>query len=120
MSPILKSSYLSVQSRTLILASLIIFSSAILLISSEANAGKYKLKCKGPYQVVQGNLISTPPCENSYIAEVARSYGYRVSAKQVRNNVHKKMEICQHIGHDSRISEFCNQYNNNSRHFSAR
>jgi|GEM_PF-4509515 len=111
MSPLLKTSSLSTQSRTMILLSLIIFSSVLFLLTKDAAAGRYKLTCKGPYQVVQGNLIATPPCENSYIAKVARSYGYKVSAKQVRNNIHKKIEICQHIGHDSRISDYCNQYN---------
>lgn len=111
MSPLLQKSNLSNQMKTMILLSLIAFSSALLLLTNEASAGKYKLKCKGPYQVIQGNLLATPPCENAYIAKVARTYGYKVSAKQVRNNVHKKMEICQHIGHDSRISELCDEYN---------
>ncbi|GAA6210392.1 hypothetical protein NBRC116602_01320 [Hyphomicrobiales bacterium 4NK60-0047b] len=112
MSPLLKTQSLSTQSRTMILLSLIIFASSLFLLTKDASAGRYKLTCKGPYQLVQGNLIATPPCENAYIAKVAQSYGYKVSVKQVRNNVHKKIEICQHIGHDSRISEYCDEYNN--------
>ena len=91
MSPLLQKSNLSNQMKTMILMSLIIFSSALLLLTKEASAGKYKLTCKGPYQVVQGNLLATPPCENAYIAKVAQSYGYKVSVKQVRNNIHTKM-----------------------------
>ena len=111
MSPLTKTS-LTTQTKIMILASLVIFSTPLLLLSKDASAGKYKLKCEGPYQIVQGNYIATPPCENSYIAKVARSYGYKVTAKQVRNNFHKKLEICDHIGHDSRISELCPNYKN--------
>ena len=117
MSPLLQKSNLSNQMKTMILTSLIIFSSALLLLTKEASAGKYKLTCKGPYQVVQGNLLATPPCENAYIAKVAQSYGYKVTVKQVRNNIHKKIEICQHIGHDSRISEYCDEYNSFGRSY---
>lgn len=112
MSPLMKTSKLTTQTKIMILASLVIFSSALMLITKDASAGKYKLKCKGPYQVVQGNLISTPPCQNAYIAKVARSYGHRVTAKQVRNNFHKKLEICDHIGHDIRISDYCPKHRN--------
>lgn len=107
MSPLMKTNKLTTQTKIMILASLVIFSSALMLITKDANAGKYRLKCKGPYQVVQGNLIATPPCENAYIAKVARSYGHRVTAKQVRNNFHKKLEICYHVGHDIRINHLC-------------
>ena len=111
MSPLMKTTKLTTQTKIMILASLVIFSSALMLATKDASAGKYKLKCKGPYQVVQGNLIATPPCENAYIAKVARSYGHKVTAKQVRNNYHKKLEICDHIGHDTRISEYRPEYN---------
>jgi len=90
-----------------------------LLVSSisSAQAGRYKLKCKGQYQVVDGSLISTPPCQEAYIAKVARSYGYKVSARQIRKNPNKKISICQKLGHDIRISSVCGAYNLNSSGF---
>lgn len=73
-------------------------------------AGPYKLKCKGPYQIIQGQLLSTPPCEEAYIAKVARSYGYKVSTKDIRNNPNKKIQICNHIGYDNRLHSICGAY----------
>ena len=70
------------------------------------------INCKGRYQVVQGNLLSTPYCEDNYLAQVARGYGTRVSARQIRNNPHRKAEVCRHIGHDNRISDICLGYRN--------
>lgn len=83
-------------------------------------ASRYKLKCKGPYQVVQGNLISTPPCEEAHLAKVARSYGFKVSVKQVRNNPNKKVYLCQMIGHDIRLSGICDGYKNPGPSFGGR
>ncbi len=65
------------------------------------------IQCKGRYQVVSGNLISTSYCEDNYVAVVARKYGYRVSKAAIRNNPNKKREICRQIGHDSRLSGIC-------------
>lgn len=107
---------MSITSKSYLVLCLALVGAVFLTISKEATAGKYKLKCEGPYQIVQGNKIHTPPCENSYIASVARSYGVKVSDYEVRNNVHKKMEICQFIGHDTRISDYCDIYNGGRDH----
>ncbi len=81
---------------------------AIFILPPEnSQAGRYKLKCNGPYQIVQGQEIATPPCENNYIAKVARSYGYRVTGKQLSQNPNKKVHICAILGHDTRISSHC-------------
>ncbi len=66
------------------------------------------IQCKGRYQVVSGNLISTSYCEDSYLVVVARKYGYSVSKSTIRNNPNKKRDICQQIGHDNRLSGICN------------
>lgn len=79
-------------------------------VAQDAQAKRYKLKCKGAYQIVDGNLISTPPCQNANLARVARSYGYKVSARQIRNNPNKKAHICWAIGHDTRVYDTCSTY----------
>ena len=91
---------------------LALFSSFALTFSvlQEAQAGRYKLKCQGRYQVVDGSFISTPPCENAYLARIARSYGFKVSTRQMRKNPNKKAYICSAIGHDTRVSDFCSTY----------
>ena len=79
-------------------------------VAQDAQAGRYKLKCKGAYQVVDGNLISTPPCQNANLARVARGYGYKVSARQISNNPNTKARICLAIGHDTRVYDTCSTY----------
>ncbi|GJM02236.1 MAG: hypothetical protein DHS20C08_07370 [Rhodomicrobium sp.] len=103
---------LSMLPLKLSLALLIAFTSLAVLKLPDAEAGKYKLKCKGQYQVVSGQLISTPPCEEKYLAHVARTYGFKVSLNQIRNNPHKKIMLCQTIGHDIRLSGICSGYGN--------
>ncbi len=91
---------------------LAVFSAFALTFSAvqDAQAKRYKLKCKGAYQVVDGHLISTPPCQNANLAKVARTYGYKVSARQIINNPNKKGQICAVIGHDIRVSQTCSTY----------
>ncbi|MEO1205529.1 MAG: hypothetical protein AAFV45_04290 [Pseudomonadota bacterium] len=66
-----------------------------------------KIKCKGPYQVVGGNLIGTPYCGDGYLAGVARTYGFKYSAREIRGSFAKKQEVCRLIGQDTRVSDFC-------------
>ncbi len=68
------------------------------------------IRCKESYQIVQGNLIATPYCEDSYLAEVARGYGTRVSAREIRNNPNRKEQVCRLVGGDIRVSDICAQY----------
>ncbi|MBU2580766.1 MAG: hypothetical protein KJ622_03485 [Alphaproteobacteria bacterium] len=66
-----------------------------------------KIRCNGPWQIVQGNEIATPYCGDNYLASVARGYGSKVSAHAIRNNPNTKREICQFIGHDTRVQDIC-------------
>lgn len=71
-----------------------------------------KIRCNGQYQIIKGvGQLSTPYCEDNYLAKVAALYGSRVSAKAIRNNPNKKQEVCQFVGHDTRVSSICSQYN---------
>lgn len=63
--------------------------------------------CKESYQVVRGQEIATPYCADNYLAQVARSYGMRVSNAEIRNNPNRKREVCRFIGHDIRVSDNC-------------
>lgn len=87
-----------------------LFTAATLLPATADAASRYKIKCKDHYQLVQGNWISTTPCEEEYIAKVARSYGYKVTVRQIRSNPNKKAYICEQLGHDTRISNICGAY----------
>lgn len=68
------------------------------------------IECRGPYQLVQGQSIATPYCQDNYLAGVAREYGTRVSNSEIRNNPNKKAEVCRFVGHDNRVSHICQQY----------
>lgn len=92
--------------------SLAIMAISIIIQPADLYAGRYKIKCDRQYQLVQGSWISTPPCEEAYIAKVARSYGYKVTTRQIRNNPNKKISICLQLGHDTRIKEICGAYSN--------
>ncbi len=72
-----------------------------------------KIRCDGAYQIVDGNRIATPYCGDNYLAYVARTYGSKVSARQIRNSPSKKQEICQWIGHDTRVQDICSGWRDN-------
>jgi|SRR5262249_4585844 len=76
-------------------------------IGTAANAG---VKCQGDFQVTKYGLIATPYCEEENIAVVAQSYGWTVTASQVRNDPLKKVYICQVLGRDIRLKGSCAGY----------
>ena len=66
------------------------------------------IKCDGPYQVMKnGQSISTPYCEDDYLTKVARGYGLRYTARQVRWDPSVKQRVCEVVGHDTRVRETC-------------
>jgi hypothetical protein len=66
------------------------------------------ITCRGPDQRVGDDWLSTPYCQDNYIAQVARSsYGIRVSEREIRQNPSKKAEVCRYIGHDIRVNSYC-------------
>ncbi|MDX2259084.1 MAG: hypothetical protein NW205_09235 [Hyphomicrobiaceae bacterium] len=83
-------------------------------IAVSVTAAEAAIRCQDNYQIVQGNLISTPYCEDNYLATVARGYGTRVAARDIRNSPNRKREICQLVGRDIRVSEICAPYLNGS------
>lgn len=75
-----------------------------MLVPDRAEAA---IKCKGRYQIVRGQELSTPYCNDNYLAAVAREYGSRYSAATVRNNPNVKREVCRFVGHDVRVRDLC-------------
>lgn len=69
-----------------------------------------KIQCKGIFQVSKYGLISTPYCQELEIARVARSYGWKVTDAEVRNDPLKKVYICQALGGDVRLKGACGAY----------
>jgi len=80
--------------------------------TSDASA---RIACKGRFQVVKGNLIATPYCEDMLLAKVAREFGMRVSFRQLRSSHSTKSSACRFVGHDNRVSDLCQNYRRDDR-----
>jgi hypothetical protein len=65
---------------------------ALLLIASTpaALASPSEIHCRGEFQNVEGQWISTPYCQASNLASFARDHGMEVSARQIRKNPEKR------------------------------
>jgi hypothetical protein len=80
------------------------------LTASAIASAEARIRCDGEFQVNSGQRIATPYCEDSYLAQVARSYGSRVSAAQLRNSVFEKTRVCRFVGADIRVRSICDPY----------
>lgn len=83
---------------------------ALLALVALPESAAAKIKCQGIFQVHKHGLISTPYCQELEIARVARSYGWKVTDAQVRNDPLKKVYICQALGGDTRLKGACGAY----------
>lgn len=86
-------------------AGAVIAFSAVALTAAPQTA--HAIKCAGNVQINKSSKIITPYCEHEQMAKVARTFGIRTSGKRLRNNVNHKRRICEHIGHDTRLSSVC-------------
>ena len=69
-----------------------------------------RIVCDGNYQIVNGSPISTPYCQEQNVVQVARGYGIRVSLQEIRNSESTRASVCQTIGYDNRVRDFCQRY----------
>lgn len=67
--------------------------------------------CKNGFQLVQGNYIATPYCQDALLTIVARQYGMKVSGSEIRWNPNYKRQVCRTVGHDIRVQENCRTVN---------
>lgn len=79
-----------------------------MFLTSMATAGG--IVCRDEFQVVNGQEIHTPYCADGNIAKVARESGWKVTAKQIRQQPGLKEDVCRNIGHDNRVYIDCSQY----------
>lgn len=86
------------------------FLGAAFLLALSPQAADAKIQCQGNFQVTKNGLISTPYCQDAQIAKVARSYGWKVTLAEIRNNPLKKVEVCQALGGDVRLQGSCGAY----------
>jgi len=87
-----------------IIASAIVGAGLLALVSGGADAA---IRCDGNYQDVNGQPVSTLYCREMNLAHVARQFGWRVSADEIRYSESKKAQVCRAIGFDNRVQEVC-------------
>lgn len=91
---------------------IIIAASCFLGVAAAAGPAS-AIECEGNFQIQKnGNQISTPYCQDGYLAIVAREYGMKVSAGTIRHNPSEKERACRFIGEDNRVRDTCSQYLN--------
>jgi hypothetical protein len=79
------------------------------------------ITCDGNVQVQRsGERIVTPYCQDGYLAEVAREYGTRTTAREMRWNPSEKERVCRFIGQDNRVRDTCAPYLDHNRRFEWR
>lgn len=66
-----------------------------------------KIVCKDGAQLIKGQYLPTPYCQDALVAQVARQAGFKVTDQEIRWNHSKKMDVCRVIGRDNRISQAC-------------
>ena len=65
------------------------------------------IKCESGFQRIKGDLIQTPFCQDVYLAQVARLYGFTVSDARIRNDPNYKKSVCRYVFNDIRVQENC-------------
>jgi len=84
------------------LSSAVVLATAVLTTSSSA-----AIKCNLGSQLVGGQWMATPYCQDQYLAEVARKAGFKASAAKIRNNPNYKKNLCQYMYSDIRVQQTC-------------
>jgi hypothetical protein len=80
---------------------------AMMLVGVAAVPASAKIQCRDGYQLVQGNLLATPYCQEEQLTRVANGYGIRVSFAEIRNNPNTKRRVCALVGRDIRVQQTC-------------
>ena len=73
------------------------------------------IHCRNGYQIVNGALIATPYCQDELVFKVAREYGLKTTAAEIRNNPNHKRHLCRFVGRDIRVQLACTDANSAGR-----
>ena len=67
---------------------------AVLLTALQSSPAAANIRCDGSYQIVNGQPVSTPYCQDEDLASRARLRGAAVSGDQVRSSPDVKRKVC--------------------------
>ena len=65
------------------------------------------IDCKDGYQLIKGNLLATPYCQDKLLFEVANARGFTTSFEAIRNDPNHKKELCRFLFSDIRVQMTC-------------
>lgn len=67
-----------------------------------------EIKCDGDgNQLIQGNWMATPYCQDKLLARIANARGFKTTFAAIRNNPNHKKELCRFLYTDIRVQMTC-------------
>ena len=80
---------------------------AVALLVVVATPASAAIKCQDGNQLIQGNWMATPYCQDALLAQVANQRGFKTSFAAIRNNPNHKKELCRFLFSDIRVQMTC-------------
>jgi len=65
------------------------------------------IQCQDGSQLIKGNWMATPYCQDKLLADVALERGFKTSFEAIRNNPNHKKELCRFLFTDIRVEMTC-------------
>jgi hypothetical protein len=65
----------------------------VLAVNGVVTPASAAIKCQDGNQLVQGNWMATPYCQDALLAQVATQRGFKTSFAAIRNNPNLKKEL---------------------------
>lgn len=84
---------------------------AVTFAAGLATPAAARIVCRGDFQVVNGNHISTPYCRDKHLASIARKNGFRISEREIMNNPNSKRDLCRYLRHNIEAQAACEDVN---------
>jgi hypothetical protein len=80
---------------------------AALALAALAAPARAEIRCQDGNQLVQGNWLATPYCQDKLLAQVANARGFKTTFAAIRNNPNHKKELCRFLYTDIRVQLTC-------------
>jgi hypothetical protein len=84
-----------------------IAAAVLLAVGIPAHPAMAAVKCQDGSQLIQGNWMATPYCQDKLLFEVANARGFKTSFAAIRNNPNHKKELCRFLFSDIRVQMTC-------------
>ena len=79
----------------------------VLAALAAASPAAAEIKCQNGAQLIQGNWLATPYCQDKLLAQVANSRGFKTTFAAIRENPNHKKELCRFLFTDIRVQMTC-------------